>query len=166
MAKLKNYIISFLILLFLWILWNNTLDLTILLIGVGLSAIIPGLFNMISSDVFSQIKLSPKAIIYTPVYIIVFLWELVKSNFDVARRVLSPSLPINPGIVEAKTKLKSKMGRLILANSITLTPGTFTIGIEDDTFYIHCIDVRCDNVEEATKNLIYKFEKYLEVMYG
>jgi len=166
MAKLKNYIISFLILLFLWVLWNNSLDLTILLIGVGLAAVIPVLFKMTSSDVFSQIKFSPKAIIYTPIFMVVFLWDLVKSNFDVARRVLSPSLPINPGIVEAKTKLKSKMGRLILANSITLTPGTFTIGIEDDTFYIHCIDVKCDNTEEATKNLIYKFEKYLEVMYG
>ena len=165
MGKIKNYIISFLILMFLWILWNNTFDLTVLLIGAGFTIII-GIVFCRNCDLFLEIKLSPKAIFFTPIFILIFLWELLKSNLDVARIVLSPSLPISPGIVEAKTKLKSKMGRLILANAITLTPGTFTIDMEEDTLFIHCINVKCDNMEEATKNIIYKFEKYLEVMYG
>ena len=165
MGKIKNLIISFLILMFLWTLWNNSFDLTVLLIGVGLTLIV-GIIFCLNCDLFAEIKLKPKALIYTPIFIIVFLWELLKSNLDVARRVLSPSLPINPGIVEGKTNLKSKMGRLILVNAITLTPGTFTIDIREDTLFIHCIDVKCDNIEEATKNIIYKFEKYLEVMYG
>ncbi len=96
----------------------------------------------------------------------VFLFELIKSNLDVARRVITPSLPINPGIVEVKTKLKSKMGRMILANSITLTPGTLTIDIKEDTLYIHWIDVETQDVNEATKKIVRKFEKYLEKIYG
>ena len=83
-----------------------------------------------------------------------------------ARRVITPSLPINPGIVEVKTKLKSKMGRMILANSITLTPGTLTIDIQDDILYIHWIDVQSEDIDEATKTIVRKFEKYLEKIYG
>jgi multicomponent Na+:H+ antiporter subunit E len=91
---------------------------------------------------------------------------LIKSNLDVARRVITPSLPINPGIVEVKTRLKSKMGRMILANSITLTPGTLTIDILEDTLYIHWIDVKTEDTREATEQIVRKFEKYLEKIYG
>jgi multicomponent Na+:H+ antiporter subunit E len=53
-----------------------------------------------------------------------------------------------------------------VANSITLTPGTITVDIKDDTLYIHWIDVTSTDIEEATKNIVVSFEKYLEVMYG
>ena len=90
----------------------------------------------------------------------------MKSNIDVARRVLSPSLPIKPGIVEVKTKLTSKFGRMLLANSITLTPGTLTVEVKDDSFFIHWIDVEDEEIENASKKIVEKFEKYLEVIYG
>ena len=81
-------------------------------------------------------------------------------------RVISPSLPINPGIVEVKTKLKTGIGRLALANSITLTPGTLTVDIKEDSLFIHWIDVTSTDIEGATKNIVANFEKYLEVIYG
>jgi len=68
--------------------------------------------------------------------------------------------------VKVKTKLKSRMGRLILANSITLAPGTFTIEITDDFLYIHWIDVVTKEEEDPTEHIVRKFEKYLEVIYG
>jgi multicomponent Na+:H+ antiporter subunit E len=95
-----------------------------------------------------------------------FLAELFKSNFDIAWRVLSPSLPINPGIIKTKTVLKSKMARLILANSITLTPGTFTIDIIEDELFIHCVNIKEDDLEAYGHEIVRKFEKYLEVIYG
>ena len=58
------------------------------------------------------------------------------------------------------------MGRLILANSITLTPGTLTIDIKEDTLYIHWIDVKTEDIDKATENIVRKFEKYLEKIYG
>jgi len=66
-------------------------------------------------------------------YLGLFTRELVKSNLDVARRVVSPEVRINPGIVEIKTRLKHPTYRLVLANSITLTPGTLTVDMMADT---------------------------------
>jgi len=91
---------------------------------------------------------------------------LIKSNIDVALRVLKPSLPINPGIVKTKTVLKSKMARMILTNSITLTPGTLTVDIEGDILYIHWIDVQSADIEVATEKIVKKFENILVKIYG
>jgi len=95
------------------------------------------------------------------VYILVFLRELIKANFDVARRVITPSLPINPGIVKFKTNLKSDYAKMVLANSITLTPGTLSVDIVDDTFYVHWIDVKSTDPEQAFKYVAETFEKIL-----
>lgn len=162
--KLKNLLFLFTILLVFWILLSNTLALEFLIPGIVLILIILGLFCR-RCTIFDDAKVTPKAFYFTIVYIFVFLWELIKSNLDVARRVISPALPINPGIIKAYTKIRSPMGRMILANSITLTPGTFTVEIDDDTFFIHCIDVCEENTEEMAKSIIRRFEKYLEEIY-
>ena len=161
----KNVFVSFLILFIFWRLINNSLDVLNLGIGAALALVISLLFCG-SCDVFSKIRLTPKSILYTFIYLLVFLGELIKSNLDVARRVLSPALPINPGIVEVKTKLTSRMGRMILSNSITLTPGTLTVDVKDDRLFIHWIDVKSEDIEEATNQIVRKFEKYLEEIYG
>lgn len=164
MKKFKNGLVLFLILSIFWILISNTFKPEILLTGIIISLVI----SMITSNeltIFSEINFSPKAFIYTLVYLLVFLKELVLSNLDVAFRVISPKLPINPGIVEAKTKLKSPMAKMILANSITLTPGTFTVEIKDETIFIHCLNIKSYDIDVVTKKVIRKFEKYLEVMY-
>ncbi len=163
--KQKNLIISFLVFLLGWFLLTWTIDLKIVLIGIGLSALLSIMFCG-QCTIFSEIKLTPKAFVYTFIYLFVFIVELIKANIDVTRRVLSPSLPINPGIVKVDTHLKSKMARLILANSITLTPGTFTLEVHDDAFYIHWIDVKHAEEAQATEDLVRKFEKILEEMYG
>ena len=163
--KAKNFIVSFMVLMLAWVLLNWTVDPVNYIIGASISLLLVVVFCS-KCDLFTTINLTPKAFAYTFMYLVVFIVELIKANIDVTRRVLSPSLPINPGIVKVKTKLKSKMARLILADSITLTPGTFTLQVEDDTFYIHCIDTDCDgDVEKATEEIVRKFEKYLEVLY-
>lgn len=161
----KNYLIMFIMLFVFWLLLNNSLEKEIVLLGFGISVVLPFLLCG-KCAVFTNLSLSPKAILYSFLFLFTFLIELVKANFDVARRVLSPSLPINPGIVEVKTKLKSKIGRVILADSITLTPGTFTLEIIDDSIFVHWIDVQSTDIQENTKLIVSQFEKYLEVMYG
>lgn len=136
---------------------------------IGTGAVLSAIFAVVFCRrcmIFNEINLSPKSFLYTFIYLMVFLKELIVSNLDMAYRVLSPSLPMNPGIVKVKTTLKSPMARLILADSITLTPGTFTVDLEGDYIYIHWIDVKSDDIEAATKSIVRKFEKYLEVMYG
>jgi len=87
----------------------------------------------------------------------VFPWELIKANVDVARRALSPKLPVNPGIVKVPVKVESEYGRFMLANSITLTPGTITMDAaeEDGTlyYYIHWIDVASTDPETAGEQI-------------
>lgn len=96
-------------------------------------------------------------------YIPVFLWECIKANVDVAYRVLHPKLPISPGIVKVKTKLKSDTALTFLANSITLTPGTLSVDIDRDNgiLYVHWINVRAKDIETATKIIVERFEKIL-----
>jgi multicomponent Na+:H+ antiporter subunit E len=91
---------------------------------------------------------------------------LVISNLRLAAVVLSPSLPIKPGIVKVRTRLKSRMGRLMLANSITLTPGTLTVEMDGEWLYIHWVSVQSPDIEAATAEIVAGFERYLEVIYG
>jgi multicomponent Na+:H+ antiporter subunit E len=90
---------------------------------------------------------------------------LIKSNFDIARRVISPKLPINPGIVKFETKLTNGFARLVLANSITLTPGTLTMDVINNKFYVHWIDVKSDDPEVVYREIAEPFEKILIKIY-
>jgi len=162
---MKNLFISVLLLLGVWLLLNASLSPVLVVSGIAVALVIAILFAA-RHPVFKEMKLNPKAITYFFIYIFVFTFELIKANLDVAMRVISPSLPINPGIVEVKTKLKTGIGRLALANSITLTPGTLTVDIKEDSLFIHWIDVTSTDIEGATKNIVANFEKYLEVIYG
>jgi len=97
-------------------------------------------------------------------YILLFLWECFKANIDVALKVINPKLPINPGIVKVKTTLKSDTALTFLANTITLTPGTFCVDIKpkEGILYIHWINVRSQDIDKATQLIVDKFEKVLK----
>ena len=81
--------------------------------------------------------------------------------------VIHPNLPIKPGIVKIKTNLKTDAGLTMLANSITLTPGTMTVDInkEKGEMYIHWIDVKTTDVDEATEEIGGRFEKIIKEIF-
>lgn len=106
-----------------------------------------------------------RRIAYSAIYILVLFKEIILANIDVAYRVVHPGMPINPGIVVIRTSLKSNIAKLILANSITLTPGTFTVDIQDDRLLIHWINVKSPETEKATEVIGERFEKYLRVIF-
>ena len=72
-------------------------------------------------------------------YLLWLMWSVVQSNLEVAYLVLHPKMPIRPGLLRFTTKLRSQMGQIILANSITLTPGTITVDFNDGTYTIHAL---------------------------
>jgi multicomponent Na+:H+ antiporter subunit E len=78
------------------------------------------------------------------VYLTLFLTELVTANVDVAYRVLAPSMPIEPDVIELPLRVESDLAIATIANSITLTPGTLTMDYDDETnaLYVHAIDGR------------------------
>ncbi|MBN2790692.1 MAG: Na+/H+ antiporter subunit E [Candidatus Delongbacteria bacterium] len=144
-----------------YFIWTGTKDLNNIMIMFGFSLIVSVVFrNYLRSPI-----LNPKKIIYSIWYIFYLFIEIIKANLDVALRVIKPVIRINPGIVTVKTKLKTAMGRMVLANSITLTPGTLTVDIDGDTLYIHWIDVTNKDEKAATEKIVASFEKYLEVIF-
>jgi multicomponent Na+:H+ antiporter subunit E len=160
----------FVLLLGLWLLLTAPFRLQELLFG-GLMALILAAMPLPGSETYGDISPLPKKLLYGFIYFWIFLWAVVKSNLDVAFRVLHPRLPINPGIVRVQTKLKSKLGRLVLANSITLTPGTITVDIHEEELFIHwlCVDTvegGSRDMNENTAKIVGGFEKYLEVIFG
>ena len=126
-----RYVTLFIIMFLLWLLL--TFNLTMPNIIVGLIA------ALITALVFGrQFKLNWKKF-YNPlryfwiiIYLFVFVWECIKANLDVAYRVLSPKMPIKPGIVKVRSSLKTSFAKVILANSITMTPGTITVDVIDE----------------------------------
>jgi multicomponent Na+:H+ antiporter subunit E len=74
-----------------------------------------------------------------PVYLFWLLWEIVKANIDVAKRILDPSLPISPTVFTLKPTQPTELGHVIYANSITLTPGTVTLEVTRDELQVHAL---------------------------
>jgi multicomponent Na+:H+ antiporter subunit E len=165
MVKARDLTMLFATLLGFWMLLNGSLALDVLVVGLIAAFVITFLFGN-SLAVISEFRTTPRALIAAVGYVFFFVRELVKSNLNLARIVLSPALPLNPGIVKVRTRLKSRMGRLLLANSITLTPGTLTVDIDGEWLYIHWVTVESTDIEAATAAIVSGFEDYLEVMYG
>ena len=147
----------------LWLILAGT-NRDEIIVGALAAALISLLFHG-KVATLGSVRLTPKAFLYIFLYFFVFIRELVKSTIDVAGRVLSPRLPINPGIVKVRTRLTSPIARLILANSITLTPGTMTVETKGEFYYIHWIDIQAEDIEAATNAIVTTFEKYLEVIF-
>ncbi len=100
---------------------------------------------------------------YLIIYIFRFVWEMIKANIHVAYLVIHPLVPIKPGIVKIKTGLSKDSALTVLCNSITLTPGTMTVDVNEETkeVYIHWIDVKETEEGKATNEISQKFEKIL-----
>lgn len=73
-------------------------------------------------------------------YMLTLVVEIVKANFAVFRLIYTAEYELEPAVVHFKTDLRSTFARVLLANSITLTPGTITVALTDNEFTIHCLD--------------------------
>lgn len=126
-----------LVLFAVWLLWSGIYEPMLLILG-GLSCALV-LLVVRRMDAFDQetapLELTLPALGYVPW----LAWEIVKANVDVARRILSPGLPIDPRIVEVEAGQRSEIGRTVYANSITLTPGTVTVEVEGNRFRVHAL---------------------------
>ncbi len=159
-GKIARFFFAWVLLFLIWLMFTSTLALQEVLTGAGVSFIIALPTNRFFTEV-QLYRFKPLRLFYVIEYLFVFLWALIVANLDVARRVISPKLPINPGIVSFKTKLTSDFAKMVLANSITLTPGTLSVDIIDDTYYIHWIDVKSLDPEQCKKDIAEQFEKIL-----
>ena len=99
------------------------------------------------------------------VYVFVFLGELFKANLDMAKRCFGGCTNVNPGIVKVPVNLKSEYAQAMLANSITLTPGTISLEVAEEDgqtwYYIHWIDVTETDAEKAGEVIKGRMEKWI-----
>jgi multicomponent Na+:H+ antiporter subunit E len=156
-----KYIVLFILSLIFWMLLTFSITFPNLVVG-SFAALLTTLFfgRFFINNVYKL--LHPRRYFWFIIYLFVFIWECLKANLDVAYRVLHPAMPIRPGIVKVKTTLKSDLARTLLANSITMTPGTITVDIIGDYFYIHWIYVRSVDPEVYSSMIIGAFEKYIK----
>ncbi len=162
---LTRYVYTFLIVYLIWYAFTTSLQPAEIITGIVLSLIV-SYITVVNFNCCDPILITPSHIIYFIQYFFVFLVALIKANFDVARRVINPKLPINPGIVSFESKLQNHFAKMVLANSITLTPGTLTIDVIGNKFYIHWIDVTAEDKEAVYKEIAEPFEKVLLKIYG
>ncbi len=165
MNKVRNFSVLFATLFLFWVLLNGSVATDVLMVGVAAAFFISLLFSD-GRAVLSELRLTPKSLFTAMLYVLYFVKELVKSNISLARIVLSPSMPLKPAIVKVRTRLKTRMGRLLLTSSITLTPGTLTVDLVGEWIYVHWVTAESGDIEGATAAIVSGFENYLEVMYG
>ena len=156
MMVLATAVLSFLI----WLVVTWTFDAGSLAAGAIVSVVLAWAFRRFEMDEV-RILLVPARLFWVLAYIPVLFLYIVRSNLDVAYRVIHPKLPIRPGITKARTTLTSTPARVLLANSITLTPGTMSVDLVEDVLYIHRIYVPEEDPDGATQRELAPFESFL-----
>lgn len=136
-VNVKHLIATYIIVLTFWILLSAHFDPLHLGAGVVCSGIVAyATHDLLFKDTGNhRLTKTVRFIAYLPW----LFYQIVLANIDVAKRALSPGMPIDPRVISFETVLRSDVARTTLANSITLTPGTVTIDIVGDIFYVHAI---------------------------
>lgn len=136
-----------------WLLLSGHYDPFLLIVGVLCSAGVVYValrMNVVDEEGVPMIHIGPRIFGYIPW----FLLEIWKSNIDATKVILSPSLPINPKLFRVRGLQRTDLGRMIFANSITLTPGTITVAVQGDTFHVHAlVGDSAEGMDEGPMNL-------------
>jgi multicomponent Na+:H+ antiporter subunit E len=120
-----------------WLLWSGHFEPLIVGLGAVSVALVVGIASRMGviDEEGAPLRLPRRF----PVYLVWIFWEIAKANVDVARRILTPSLPIRPQMMHFRATQKRDLGRTVFANSITLTPGTVSITVEGDDIMVHAL---------------------------
>ncbi|MBE5888897.1 MAG: sodium:proton antiporter [Lachnospiraceae bacterium] len=144
-----------------WIIFNGQITTEIFIFGVIIAAAV---FWFVCK--FMDYSLKKELKLYRSIgfflwYFLVLLKEIVVANVDVIKRVYTVEETMEPVIVKFKVNLKSDMTRVLLANSITLTPGTITVALEENEYTVHCLD---ESLAEGLDSSVFVklLEKYEE----
>lgn len=123
-----------------WLLLSG--HYTPLLLGLGAVSVAIVVWISHRMDVIDHEGQPIHLTVSTPLYWLWLLGQIIKSSIDVARRILNPRLPISPRIIKIKAHEQSNLGQVIYANSITLTPGTVAVRVDDGEITVHALSER------------------------
>lgn len=124
----------------LWVIFNGNLTLEIAIFGIVIAAAI-----FAFTCKFMNYSLQKEILLYKRLphilhYMGVLVIEIVKANFAVIHLILSEKEEPEPALVSFLSDRKTAVGKTLLANAITLTPGTITVSLEDNEYTVHCLD--------------------------
>ena len=158
-------IATFLVLFGFWVTMSGKFDAFHLSLGVICSFLV----GFISHDLlFEDVRARNRfaSILRFFGYLPWLIYQIVLANLHVAYLVLSPKMPIDPKIIKFKSNLMSDLSKVTLANSITLTPGTITMDIIDEEFYVHAVskkvadDLLTGEMEQRVAHIFLEGEKF------
>ena len=142
-----------------WIIFNGKVTTEIVIFGIVIAAAVFAFTCKFMGYSLKKEKMLYRKSFLILRYIGVLMVEIIKANADVVKFIFNDKEVVEPVIVTFQTNLKSELSRVILANSITLTPGTITISLEGDELVVHCLD---KSLAEGLKGSV--FEQKLKVM--
>ncbi|WP_181350584.1 Na+/H+ antiporter subunit E [Thalassobacillus sp. CUG 92003] len=137
----------------MWMFLSETYDFSTFFVGYLLGVGLLFMFRRFIPDAFYM-----RRAINVLKLILLFIRELILSNFEILKFAYKPKLDMEPGIFALPIELKSNWEITLLANLISLTPGTLSLAVSDDhsTIYVHAMDL--PDVEESINDIKEKFE--------
>ena len=124
----------------LWIIYNGNVTVEICLFGMVIAAAIFAFTCRFMDYSIEKEKQNLKKVFLFFRYACVLVMEIVKANFTVIHMILSEEEEVEPALVNFTSDMQTPAGKALLANAITLTPGTITVSLEDSEYVVHCLD--------------------------
>ncbi len=147
-ATLPAIVSLIIVLTIAWLLWSGIYKPIIF--GLGVFSVAITAYLAVRMNFFEHTGGLQHMALRLPLYWAWLLKEIIKSSIEVARIVLSPSLPIKPQVVQITSEKDKELPQVILGNSITLSPGTITIDIDGSEILVHCInDATADDLKSG-----------------
>ena len=123
-----------------WLIFNGRITLEITLFGIAVSALMFAFVCKFMGHSLEKERRFYKKLPLYGRYVILLLREIIKANLAVCRMIVTRKEVMEPVIVKVHTNLKTETARVLLANSITLTPGTITVSLAGQELLVHCLD--------------------------
>lgn len=146
----------------LWIIFNGRVTFEILWMGAVICAVMYAFICKFMDYSVKKDIYMVKRILFFLKYFAVLIWEIVKANVDTMKLILSRRYIAEPVVVTFKSDLKTERANVLLANSITLTPGTITVSLKENEFVVHCLDK--DFSQGLDESIFVKMLRQLEEM--
>lgn len=123
-----------------WLIFNGVITVETVIFGLLISAGMCCFMNKFMGYSPRREFINIRLALLMVKYIAILLWEIVKANISVIGLITSSRNELEPAVVKFDTDLNSQFARVLLANSITLTPGTITASLEGNAYEVHCLD--------------------------